>query len=103
MADCAADDACRAAFPDLRAEARSVLERLLRGPVEVELKRPKESIRISLSRDLVAEAIRYMLYQPAAASRIPLFIHLAAQGNFTPFAEAAISFRQQIVATGSNG
>src|SRR5438132_1012342 len=62
MADCAADDACRAAFPDLRAEAKSVLEGLLRGPVEVELKRPKESIRISLARDLVAEAIRYMLY-----------------------------------------
>ncbi len=103
MADCAADDACRAAFPDLRAEARSVLERLLRGPVEVELKRQKESVRISLSRDLTTEAIRYMLYQPAAASRIPLFMHLAAQGNFMPFAEAAISFRQQIVATGSNG
>ena len=62
-----------------------------------------ESIRINLSRDLAAEAIRYMLYQPGAASRIPLFIHLAAQGNFGPLAEAAISYRQQIVATGSNG
>jgi pimeloyl-ACP methyl ester carboxylesterase len=44
-----------------------------------------------------------MLYQPGAASRIPLFIHLAAAGNFVPFAEAAVSYRQQIVATGSNG
>ena len=105
MADCVADEACRVAFPKLGAEAKSVLERLLRGPVEVELKREKagDSIRINLSRDLVAEAIRYMLYQPGAASRIPLFIHLAAQGNFTPLAEAAISYRQQIVATGSNG
>jgi len=105
MADCAADDTCRAAFPDLGAEVKSVLERLRRGPVDVELKRskPGESIRVSLSRDLVAEAVRYMLYQPGAASRIPLFIHLAAQGNFKLFAEAAISYRQQIVATGSNG
>ncbi len=105
MADCAADDACRATFPNLRAEVKSVLKRLLGGPVEVELKRQKasESIRVNLSRDLVAEAIRYMLYQPSAASRIPLFIHLAAQGNFNPLAEAAISYRQQIVATGSNG
>jgi pimeloyl-ACP methyl ester carboxylesterase len=102
IAECAADDACRAAFPNLAAEVKSVLERLLRGPVEVELKRA-ESIRISLSRDLVAEAIRYMLYQAGAASRIPLFIHFAAQGNFRPLAEAAISYRQQIVATGSNG
>lgn len=105
IADCAADEACRAAFPTLGAEVKSVLERLLRGPVEVQLKRQKaeENIRISLSRDLVAEAIRYMLYQPGAAARIPLFIHLAAQGNFNPLAEAAISYRQQIVATGSNG
>jgi pimeloyl-ACP methyl ester carboxylesterase len=102
IADCAADDACRAAFPNLGAEVKSVLERLLQGPVEVELKR-QESVRISLSRDLVAEAIRYMLYQAGAASRIPLFIHLAAQGNFRPFGEAALDFRQQIVATGSNG
>ena len=105
IADCATDDVCRAAFPNLRAEAKSVLERLLRGPVEVELKRQQagESIRINLSRDLAAEAIRYMLYQPGAASRIPLFIHLAAQGNFTPLTEGALSYRQQIVATGSNG
>jgi pimeloyl-ACP methyl ester carboxylesterase len=103
MADCAADDACRTAFPNLRAEVKSVLERLLRGPVELDLKREKESIRVSLSRDLAAEAVRYMLYQPSAAGRIPLFMHLAAQGNFSPLAEAAISYRQQIVATGSNG
>jgi pimeloyl-ACP methyl ester carboxylesterase len=105
MAECATDDACRTAFPNLQAEARSVLEKLLRGPVEVELKRPQtvESVRLNLSRDLAAEAIRYMLYQPGAASRIPLFIHLAAQGNFTPLAQAALSYRQQIVATGSNG
>jgi len=105
MADCAADDACGGAFPNLRSETGDVLARLLRGPVEVELKRQPagKSIRINLSRDLAAEAIRYMLYQPGAASRIPLFIHLAARGNFTPLAEAAISYRQQIVATGSNG
>jgi len=105
MAECAVDESCRAAFPNLPAEATVVLERLIRGPVEVELKRQKsgENIRVSLSRDLVAEAIRYMLYQPGAASRIPLFLHLAAQGNFTPLAEAAIAYRQQIVATGSNG
>ena len=102
IAECAADDACRAAFPNLAAEAKSVLERLLRGPVEVELKR-KENVRVSLSRDLVAEAVRYFLYQAGGASRLPVFIHLAAQGNFRPFAEAALDFRQQIVATGSNG
>lgn len=103
--ECAADEACRAAFPDLRAEAKAVLARLLRGPVEVEVKHPQTgaSTPIKLSRDLAAEAIRYMLYQPGGASRVPLFIHAAAQGNFAPLAGAAIFYRQQIVATGSNG
>lgn len=105
VSDCAADEACRSAFPHLRSEVKSVLEKLLGGPVEVDLKRPKpeENIRVSLSRNLAGEAIRYMLYQAGAASRIPLFIHLAAQGNFNPLAEAAIYYRREIVATGSNG
>lgn len=104
VTECATDDGCRSAFPNLAAEVQSVLAKLLSGPVEVELKRSQaESIRINLSRDLAAEAIRYMLYQPGAASRIPLFVHLAAQGNFGPLAEAAVSYREQIVATGSNG
>jgi pimeloyl-ACP methyl ester carboxylesterase len=44
-----------------------------------------------------------MLYNPPPASQIPLFLHLAAQGDFVPLAEAAIRFRRVIVATGSNG
>jgi pimeloyl-ACP methyl ester carboxylesterase len=105
IAECAADKDCHDAFPNLEAEKKSVLEKLLRGPVEVEVKRgtSNETVRISLSRDLVAEAIRYMLYQALSASRIPLFIHLAAQGNFVPLANAAIFYRQNLVATGSNG
>ena len=103
--ECAADETCRAAFPDLRAEVKTVLERLLRGPVEVNLKNAQtgESIPVKLSRDLAGEAIRYMLYQPEAASRIPLHIHLAARGDFAPLAKSAIFYRRQIVATGSNG
>src|SRR5215213_9848296 len=103
--ECAADEACRAAFPALRAEAKAVLERLMRGPVEVELKHPQtgKGIPVKLSRDLAGEAIRYMLYQPGAASRIPLYIHTAARGDFAPLAESAILYRRRIVATGSNG
>jgi pimeloyl-ACP methyl ester carboxylesterase len=103
VAECSADQACHTAFPNLSDEVKSVLEWLMRGPVEVELKRQSGNVRVNLSRDLAAEAIRYMLYQPGGAGRIPLFIHLATQGNFGPLAEAAIYYRQQIVATGSNG
>ena len=105
IGECAADKACHEAFPNLEAEKKSVLERLLRGPVEVEIKRAdsNENVRVTLSRDLAAEAIRYMLYQASSASRVPLFIHLAAQGNFGPLARAAVNYRANLVATGSNG
>lgn len=105
LGECAADEACRAAFPNLRAEAKAVLDKLTRGPVDVELKNAQtgEGIRLKLSRDLAGEAVRYMLYQPNAASRIPLYIHSAAQGDFAPLARSAVLYRRQIVATGSNG
>ncbi len=115
LAECAGDAKCGKTFPNLQAEAKLVLERLIKAPVEVELtKEPAQNenqapntaptqFKVMLSRDLAAEAIRYMLYNPAAALRIPLFLHLAAQNNFVPLAQAALEYRRGIVATGSNG
>ena len=105
LAECAADQACNTAFPNLKDETKSLLAQLIKGPVDVELQKPNsnERVKLKLSRDLAAEAIRYMLYNPVAASRVPLIIHLAAQGNFAPLTEAAIRYRKLLVATGSNG
>lgn len=115
LAECLGDAACGKAFPNLRAETKLVLECLIKGPVEVELTKNSgentagtktttpTKFKVSLSRDLVAEAIRYMLYNPQAALRIPLFLHMAAQNNFAPFAYAALEYRAQIVSSGSNG
>jgi pimeloyl-ACP methyl ester carboxylesterase len=109
VAECAADQSCNQAFPNLRAETKAVLDRLVRGPVEVEVKHPDRGdgpdnrVKVKLSRNLAAEAVRYMLYSPVAASRVPLFLHLAAEGNFVPLAEAALLYRREIVASGSNG
>jgi len=115
LAECAGDAQCSKAFPNLKAEAKLVLERLIKAPVEVELikgaarndnQAPSAApakYKVMLSRDLVAEAVRYMLYNPAAALRIPLYLHLAAQNNFAPLAQAALDYRRGIVATGSNG
>jgi pimeloyl-ACP methyl ester carboxylesterase len=90
--DCAADTACRAAFPDLRAEFQSVLERLGKGPVSVEVVNPftKKLESISLSRGIFAERLRMLLYGRAPASVVPLLIHRAAQGDFKPFILAAL-------------
>jgi pimeloyl-ACP methyl ester carboxylesterase len=50
LAECAADKSCHEAFPNLEAEKPSVLERLLRGPIEVDIKRgtSNQNVRISL-------------------------------------------------------
>lgn len=105
LAECAADQTCNTAFPKLKEEAKSVLAQLIKGPVEVEMKKPgsNDRVKVKLSRDLAAEAIRYMMYNPVAATRVPLIIHVASQGNFAPLAEAAIGYRKFLVGTGSNG
>jgi pimeloyl-ACP methyl ester carboxylesterase len=105
LSECVADQQCNTAFPNVKAEAQAVLAQLTKGPVEVEVQKPRstERVKVKLSRDLAAETIRYMLYNPVAASRIPLMIHLAAQGNFVPMTNAALEYRVNLVATGSNG
>lgn len=105
IAECAADEACNNAFPNLKDEAKSLLAQLIKEPVEVEIQKPNstERVKVKLSRDLAAEAIRYMLYHPASASRVPLTIHTAAKGDFAPLVQAALRYRRNLVGTGSNG
>ena len=105
IAECAADEACNKAFPNLKDETKSVLAELIKGPVEVEVQKPNSTDRakVKLNRDLAAEAIRYMLYNPVAAGYVPLTIHLASQGNFVSLAQSALRYRMNLVGTGSNG
>jgi len=44
-----------------------------------------------------------MLYSPVPATRVPVTLHLAAQGNFVPLAQTALWYRLNLVGTGSNG
>jgi pimeloyl-ACP methyl ester carboxylesterase len=105
LSECVADEACNKAFPNVKDEAKAVLAQLLKGPVEVEIQKPNsnERVKVKLSRDLAAEAVRYMLYAPVPAGRVPLILHLAAQGNYVPLTRAALQYRTNLVAGGSNG
>jgi pimeloyl-ACP methyl ester carboxylesterase len=105
LGECAAEAACHAVFPNIRSEARAVLERLAQSPVAVEIRHPKSPTpaTVTLSRDLAAEAIRYMLYEPASAGQIPAVVHRAAAGDFAPLAESALLSRQKVAAGGANG
>lgn len=105
LGECERDAACRAAFPRIRAEAREVFEKLKKAPVEVEIKLPQTgaTARVKLSRNLAAEAVRYMLYNSGVAPRVPLIIHRAAAGDFAPLASAALNYRRNLVDADSNG
>jgi pimeloyl-ACP methyl ester carboxylesterase len=104
-AACGTDPSCRAAFPDFEDELASVLARLDVGGVDVE--RPSADgappRTIQLTRGAFAEKVRIMLYAPELSSLLPLLVHLAAEGDFGPFAELAEEIGQQIARVGANG
>ena len=103
--ECASRAPCRALFPDAKNDLRAVIDRLKQGTVPVEVVNPEsgEASTVRLSRDVAAETLRYMLYSPAFAGQVPAFLRAAATGDFVPLAEAALFFRQHLVASGSMG
>ena len=89
--DCAADESCRAKFPDLRADFTRALAAFDRGPVTFELDPPASKMRqtVSLSRTVFTERVRAMLHGHGSARFIPLLVHDAAQGNWSTFDKIA--------------
>jgi pimeloyl-ACP methyl ester carboxylesterase len=105
LTECTAEAACRSAFPNLRAEARTVFARSAAAPVPAEVRDPEtgDPVNVTLSRDIVGEAVRYMTYQAGTASLVPVVIHEAALGNFGSLATFALFARKEIVSSGSMG
>src|SRR2546425_859889 len=70
LADCAADEPCRGAFPDLAADLATVLTRFDAGPVTFDLPRAagEEAERVSLSQALFAEHVRPCREWPRGAA-----------------------------------
>jgi pimeloyl-ACP methyl ester carboxylesterase len=93
-AECAADPACAKAFPRFKEEVAEVLARAEREPVQVQLTDPTtgKPREIRLSRGGVAQTVRSMLYTPSSAAELPLRVHRAAQGDWKPLAETAVSY-----------
>jgi len=95
VAECAADAACRGAFPRLGDDIREVFDGLRRSPARVTVEHPRtnQPVTVSLSRDMVAETLRYMLYQSGSASLVPAAMHQAATGDFTWLARRSLRAR----------
>ncbi len=87
FADCAADERCRAAYPDLKADLAAAVTRLDKGPVSVEAVNPftRQPQTVTLTRAAFVEAVRAMLYTQEVSRWMPLVLHRAAGGEFASF------------------
>ena len=83
FADCAADQACKTAYPDLQADFKKVMARFDNGPVEVDVTNvyTRATQKVTVTRDAFVDGIRQMLYVPNASAALPALIHLGANGN----------------------
>jgi len=96
FAECAKDPACRAAYPEIARELREVMARVDRG-AKVALDDPAihQKVEVEPSRGLVAEGIRYVLYE-AGGGELPRKIDRAYRGDLAPLVETAIEQRGRL-------
>ena len=93
--DCAADPACRGAFPNLKDEFAAVWAKLEKG-VELELPTGESDRKehVTLSHAAIAPSIRTLLQSVETNAELPLLIHQAAGGDYVPLAKAALTVRR---------
>ncbi len=91
IAKCAGDPACKKAFPKLREEVAAVLRRIAKEPVKVQTvdAGTGQPVELTLSKNGFGQVLRRMLYYNNWISLTPLYLHLAANGDWRPLAEMA--------------
>ena len=95
VGECGVDASCRAAFPRLSADIGTVLAELRRAPARVAVDHPRTGrpTTVSLSYDMFAETLRYMLYSSVDAALVPAAMNRAAKGDFSWWARRALRER----------
>jgi pimeloyl-ACP methyl ester carboxylesterase len=78
---CAADVACRAAFPNLRQEFADIVQTL-------------DSGKTSFDRGRVVEWFRSLTYRPYSATELPWLIHRAHGGDWQPIEQGILESAQ---------
>ena len=80
--NCAAETACRTAFPNLPEELQQLVKQLDTGEVRVPV--PGTPDPVVLSRGRLAEWVRSQLYRPHNAAALPGYLHRASAGDWFP-------------------
>ncbi|HEX6910617.1 MAG TPA: alpha/beta hydrolase, partial [Longimicrobium sp.] len=102
LAECRADAACSAAFPNVEQEMRTVAARIQAAPAEAEILDPvsRRRVRLRLPYGTFAETIRKLMYAPGPARTIPFLVHRAHEGDYRPLLRAALADRRNNAQTG---
>ncbi|MEO1365626.1 MAG: alpha/beta hydrolase [Acidobacteriota bacterium] len=91
--DCSDDPACRAAFPDPRGDLESLLDALGAEPMRRTIPHPRTGapLDVALTRDVVAGAVRTVLYDTRRATLLPHLLRAAIEGDPAPLVAVALS------------
>lgn len=97
MHECDSTEACRAAFPGIRQKAGAIFERLKQAPARATIAHRSggRAAEVRLTRENVAEAIRYMTYSAADAAKVPLYLEQAYDGDYSPIARFLLEWRAE--------
>ena len=85
FAECAAQQACSAAFPKLPEEFATLMANLDKQPMSVDLVHPltNQRINLTLTHAEAAQAIQFMSYSPDNIAALPRLIHdVVANGQY---------------------
>ena len=94
-AACAADAGCQRAHPHLSADFERLLRRLDAGPVPTTLSAAGRPVTVAMHRGDFGYAVRGLLYNANAVSRLPDMIgRAAATGDFREFARLLLVARR---------
>lgn len=96
--DCAADEKCKVAFPNLRKDWSTVVANVTKAPVTFDALNyvTRQKQQVTMTREGFAELVRLMLYQPNVMSIMPLMIHQMSQGDYSQFSYYAFQVQRGI-------
>lgn len=105
--ECRADAVCSARFPNFGAHFYAVARRFDSGSVGVPVTnaQTKRVMTVRLSKEVFADRLRQLLYDPAGAAYVPFIIERAYFGDYGPLAtmiDAVTQSFDQLVAMGLN-
>ncbi|HEX6199462.1 MAG TPA: alpha/beta fold hydrolase [Thermoanaerobaculia bacterium] len=92
---CEEDPACSGAFPNLRDELWTVLERLETEPGRATIENPLtgKEVTLAVGRGMFGETLRSLLYNVQSSAELPFVVHRAFHRDFAPFFRATLPYR----------